>query len=205
VIRVELFFDCSSPGTYLCFHRLGLLADELGFEMVLRPIFIGGVFKAVNPGVFTQRATMPKVKEAYFVKDYADWSRFTGIRVMWPQPFHPVNSIKAMRGVTAAGHHGKLREVATATFRAYFRDGLDISQDEVLRGVCHEANFDSELYFRESAREEIKNELRDTTEELMRRGGFGSPTMFLDGADMYFGNDRLEIVRFAINRKRAAR
>ena len=26
------------------------------------------------------------------------------------------------------------------------------------------------------------------------RGGFGSPTMFLDGGDMYFGNDRIPLV-----------
>ena len=115
--------------------------------MVLRPIFIGGVFKAVNPGVFTQRATMPKVKEDYFVKDYRDWERFTGVRIVWPQPFHPVNSVKAMRGVTAAGRQGKSRDVAKATFEAYFRDGLDISQDAVLQGVCDAAGFDAELVF----------------------------------------------------------
>jgi 2-hydroxychromene-2-carboxylate isomerase len=28
----------------------------------------------------------------------------------------------------------------------------------------------------------------------VRRGGFGSPTLFLDGDDMYFGNDRLVLV-----------
>ena len=26
------------------------------------------------------------------------------------------------------------------------------------------------------------------------RGGFGSPTIFIDGDDMYFGNDRLPLV-----------
>ncbi|MCG8692810.1 MAG: hypothetical protein MI806_16535 [Minwuiales bacterium] len=28
----------------------------------------------------------------------------------------------------------------------------------------------------------------------MRRGGFGSPTLYLDGDDMYFGNDRIAII-----------
>jgi len=36
--------------------------------------------------------------------------------------------------------------------------------------------------------------LRNNTEELIDRGGFGSPTMFLDGDDMYFGNDRLALI-----------
>ena len=38
------------------------------------------------------------------------------------------------------------------------------------------------------------------TAELIERGGFGSPTMFVDRDDMYFGNDRLELVRHALER-----
>ena len=35
-------------------------------------------------------------------------------------------------------------------------------------------------------------------EELARRGGFGSPTFFLNDDDMYFGNDRLILIRDAL-------
>jgi 2-hydroxychromene-2-carboxylate isomerase len=48
----------------------------------------------------------------------------------------------------------------------------------------------------------VKDRLRANTEELMRRGGFGSPTMFVGGTDMFFGNDRLALVRAAVERSR---
>jgi 2-hydroxychromene-2-carboxylate isomerase len=48
-----------------------------------------------------------------------------------------------------------------------------------------------------------KGKLRANTEELMRRGGFGSPTMFVGGTDMFFGNDRLALVRAAVERSRS--
>ena len=32
----------------------------------------------------------------------------------------------------------------------------------------------------------------------MTRGGFGSPTIFVNGTDMYFGNDRLALVDRAL-------
>jgi 2-hydroxychromene-2-carboxylate isomerase len=41
---------------------------------------------------------------------------------------------------------------------------------------------------------------RANTEEVIARGGFGSPTMFVDGSDMYFGNDRLPLVEAALTR-----
>ena len=38
--------------------------------------------------------------------------------------------------------------------------------------------------------------IRDSsnTQELMDRGGFGSPTFFIDETDMYFGNDRIQLI-----------
>ncbi len=50
------------------------------------------------------------------------------------------------------------------------------------------------------ARQDIKDQLKANTEELIRRGGFGSPTLFVNGEDMYFGNDRLPLVRDALLR-----
>ena len=38
----------------------------------------------------------------------------------------------------------------------------------------------------------------------MARGGFGSPTIFVDTTDMYFGNDRLPLVREALARRKAS-
>ena len=39
-----------------------------------------------------------------------------------------------------------------------------------------------------------------TTQELIDRGGFGSPTIFVNGEDMFFGNDRLPLVEAALAR-----
>ncbi len=47
---------------------------------------------------------------------------------------------------------------------------------------------------------DVKGRLRANTEELVARGGFGSPTMFVDGDGMYFGNDRIPLVEAALAR-----
>ena len=46
--------------------------------------------------------------------------------------------------------------------------------------------------------DDVKARLRDNTQELIERGGFGSPTMFVNETDMYFGNDRFELVEAAL-------
>jgi len=42
--------------------------------------------------------------------------------------------------------------------------------------------------------DDCKRRLRANTDELIARGGFGSPTMFVDDS-MFFGNDRLPLAR----------
>ena len=46
----------------------------------------------------------------------------------------------------------------------------------------------------------IQERLRDNTDDLIARNGFGSPTWFVNGTDMYFGNDRMPLLEAAIVR-----
>ena len=137
--RLEFFFDCCSPWTYLAFERVQPLAAELGAEIVWRPILVGGVFNAVNDSVYEGRKSAasaaakggvpPKLR--YYGKDLQDWARFVGVRIGSPKPF-PVNSVKAMRGCFVAEERGMLPQFARAVFRAYWGDERDVSQDAEL-------------------------------------------------------------------------
>jgi 2-hydroxychromene-2-carboxylate isomerase len=197
VPRLEFFFDCSSPWTYLAFHRIEALAAEADAQLVWRPILVGGVFNAVNPAVYAARANPVPPRAAYHAKDLADWARFYGLRIAWPSVF-PVSSVKAMRGVLAAQERERLPAYARAVFEAYWGEDRDISRDEVLADVAARAGLDADEVARRIASPEIKARLRANTDELVARGGFGSPTRFVDGGDMYFGNDRLVLVREAL-------
>jgi 2-hydroxychromene-2-carboxylate isomerase len=200
---LEFFFDCSSPWTYLAFHKVEEVARDAGAELVWRPFLVGGVFNAVNPSVYEARKALsaPSVpaKARYYLKDLADWARAYGIRIGQP-PVFPVNSVKAMRGALVALEHGVLPEYARAVFEAYWGDLADISQDAVLEPIVARAGLDRDEFFKKIADPIYKQKLRASTDELIARGGFGSPTMFVNRDDMYFGNDRLALVREALER-----
>jgi len=197
--RLEFFFDCSSPWTYLAFHKIEDVCREAGAELVWRPILVGGVFNAVNPSVYESRAKPVPAKARYYAKDLRDWTRHYGLRIGQP-PVFPVNSVKAMRGAFFALERGALPAYARAVFEAYWGDLSDISQDDVLAKIVERVGLPRAEYFAAISLPEYKEKLRANTDELIARGGFGSPTMFVDGGDMYFGNDRLELVRGALLR-----
>jgi 2-hydroxychromene-2-carboxylate isomerase len=202
---IEFFFDCSSPWTYLAFSRIEALAAEFRAQIRWRPILVGGIFNTINPSVYASREHPVPAKVAYMSKDIADWARLVGIKIVFRPRVFPVNSVKAMRGCLWLEKQGKLVPFARAVFEAYWGRDEDISQDAVLSPICDRLEIDAQRFFAAIAESEIKEQLRANTEEVMRRGGFGTPTIFLDGDDMYFGNDRLPLLRAALERRAAAK
>ena len=197
---LEFFYDVGSPWTYLAFHRIEAVAAEGGAELIWKPILVGGVFNAVNPAVYESRANPVKPRMAYMGKDLADWARSYELEIVWPPAVFPVNSVKAMRGALVALDEGCVAAYSRAAFEAYWGANVDISQDEILAEVARSVGLDADEFVRRIGSREIKDRLRANTDELIARGGFGSPTVIVDGNDLYFGNDRLVLVREALAR-----
>jgi 2-hydroxychromene-2-carboxylate isomerase len=199
---IEFFFDCSSPWTYLAFHNIQPLATELDEEISWRPILVGGIFNTVNPSVYAQRETPVPLKQRYMLKDLNDWARSSGLAIKMPPTVFPVNSVKAMRGCIFLGKD--MVPFARAVFEAYWGDDKDISRDDVLGEICRTVGVDAEKFFAGISQQAIKDQLKANTDEVMARGGFGSPTIFIDKTDMYFGNDRMPLIREALARRKAS-
>ena len=198
VPQLECYFDCSSPWTYLGFHNIQPLAAEMGADITWRPILVGGLFNTINPSVYHDREFPVPAKQAHMLKDLQDWARLAGITISWPMTIFPINSVKAMRGCIAASHQGKLVPYAQGVFEAYWGQDRDITQDAILAKIATVAGLDPDQTATAMASDKIKGELRENTEKLARRGGFGTPTFFVDDDDMYFGNDRMPLLRAAL-------
>lgn len=201
---IEFFFDCSSPWTWLAFHNLQPIARELGVDVRWRPVLVGGIFNSINPSVYEFRTRGVPAKQLYQLKDLQDWARKAGLVIKFPPSAFPVNSVKAMRGCILLDAEGKLVPFASAVFEAYWTHDRDISQDAVLADLCAGVGVEPARFLEGIARPHIKAVLKANTDEVIARGGFGSPTIFVGGDDMYFGNDRLELVRDAVLRRLAA-
>lgn len=199
---IEFFFDCSSPWTYLAFHNAQSLAQELNEPIAWRPMLVGGVFNSVNPSVYAMRENPVPAKWAYMLKDLQDWATIAKLKIIMPPKIFPINSVKAMRGCLWLEPQGRLVAFANAVFEAYWAREEDISQEAVLLQICQQIGVDGDQLLAGIGQPEIKKQLKSNTEEAIRRGAFGSPTIYL-GEDMYFGNDRLSLVRAAVLRRRA--
>jgi 2-hydroxychromene-2-carboxylate isomerase len=200
--ELECFIDCSSPWTYFAFESLLRMQDEIGVTIQWRPFLVGGVFNAVNQSVYNSRDAPIPAKSAYSKKDQQDWARYLGLPIHYRPTVFPVNSVKAMRACIVLEPDGKLVPFARATFKAYWTDDKDISKVPVLTEICNELAIDADKLLAAIEQQPVKDTLRGNTQNAIDRGAFGSPTIFVGGDDMYFGNDRMPLVKDAVLRRR---
>jgi 2-hydroxychromene-2-carboxylate isomerase len=200
--ELECFFDCSSPWTYFAFESLLRMQDEIGVTIRWRPFLVGGVFNAVNPSVYNSRDTPVPAKSAYGKKDQQDWASYLGLPIRYRPTVFPVNSVKAMRACIVLEPEDGLVPFAREAFKAYWIDDQDISQIPVLTNLCHKLHIDPERLLFAIEQPSVKDALRANTQEAIDRGSFGSPTIFVGGDDMYFGNDRMPLIKAAVLRRR---
>jgi 2-hydroxychromene-2-carboxylate isomerase len=193
---VDFYFDCSCPWTYLAFTRLRETATRTGAVINFKPILVDRVRRLVNPQGSSSRIDPNATKAAYREKDLQDWARFCAITITLPAKW-PADTEPGMAGAVLAAELGYAIPYVKGVFEAYFKNGTDVSDAQVLIEIAVSAGLDEDLFARGIADEATLAVVQTHCTELIERGGFGSPTMFV-GDDMYFGNDRMPLVEFAI-------
>tara|TARA_B100000965_G_C19260188_1_gene612664 strand:+ start:66 stop:659 length:594 start_codon:yes stop_codon:yes gene_type:complete len=191
--KIEYYLDCSSPWTYLSFRGILDLKNKKDFKIIWKPILVGGIFNSINPSVYESRKNPVKEKLEYSQKDLQDWANLRKIDINWPKIF-PINSVKAMRGAFYFINNGKIETYLEDVFHAYWTEGIDISDDAILSKIALNNGAEEKDFLEFIATQEVKEQLISNTQELMDRGGFGSPTFFINDKDMYFGNDRIQLI-----------
>jgi 2-hydroxychromene-2-carboxylate isomerase len=186
--KVEFYYDLTSPYSYLASTRIEGICERYGAELEWKPFLLGGAYKESG-----NRAPLEVPnKKAYMIKDLLDWAKYYGVPFNFPDIF-PLNSVKPMRGALAAKEKGKVAEYTHKLFALYMVEGRDLNQDHVLKNAVSELGIDADWFMRRIGEQDIKDELRKETYELVKRGGFGAPTFFIEDR-MFWGNDRLVFV-----------
>jgi 2-hydroxychromene-2-carboxylate isomerase len=119
----------------------------------------------------------------------------------FPSQWHPAKSIAAMRFCCALEvDQTALVRFARGAFASYFDRQENLDDPAVLASVADAEGLDGAALAIAAGTDAVKARLRANTDEVITRGGYGSPTIFVDGDDMYFGNDQLPLVEAALAR-----
>lgn len=195
---VEFFWDPASPFTYLAATQIEALAVECGAELRWKPFLLGKVFEATG----NRPPVSVPAKGKHLFQDLSRWAKLYGVPLQFPKSF-PVNSVQPERAAIAADKAGKGVPFAKALMAAHWADGRDISQPEELKAIAASVGLDAEAIIAATQDPAIKEALKANTEDAIQRGVFGAPTFFV-GTEMFWGNDRLQLLEAHLKGKLAA-
>jgi 2-hydroxychromene-2-carboxylate isomerase len=185
---IEFWFEFGSNYSYLSVMRIEALAQQHGVDVVWKPFLLGPIFRAL--GMETSPFVLQKEKGAYVWRDMVRQCRKYGLR--WTQPTtFPRASVLPTRVALLGAKQPWIGEFCRKVMELNFVLDEDISQSHRIAELLAAMDLPaSELIDRAQA-EPNKARLRDQTEQARTRGLFGAPTFFV-GAEMFWGDDRLD-------------
>jgi len=186
---IEFWFDFSSPYGYLAAQKIDALAARHGRTVDWRPMLLGVAFKQSGQAPLTQ---IP-LKGDYSRRDFARSARFHGVAdFRMPEKF-PIPSQAPARIVlwAKARDPAQAAVVAKALYRAYFFEGLDVSDPEVAADVAARTGLDRVAARGAVDDPAVKDLLKREVDGGIARGVFGSPFVFVDG-EPFWGLDRFD-------------
>jgi 2-hydroxychromene-2-carboxylate isomerase len=185
---VEIFFDFLSPPSYLAWTQMPGILERTGATATWRPMFTIGLHELTGN---RSPITVPN-KARWVMKDLQRFARQYGVPLN-PNPNGFVNILPSGRAAALAEREGVVEQLMAKAYPAMFVDGLDLADLDVLRDIIASAGLDADRYLQAIATDEVKDLLKNNTQEAADRGAFGAPTFFV-GDEMFFGQDRLQFV-----------
>ena len=188
---VEYIFDLAAPNGYLAWYPLKDIVARTGTELVVTPVFLGGMHKLTGNAPPMMRDADVKGKVPYAALEFRRFLDRHGMDRFSMHPDLPFNSILLQRVLVAAEDEAQRQALVDALLPAVWERNIDCGDADVVGRELAKAGFDAENLLERTQDDAVKQQLADNTARAVERGAFGIPTFFV-GDEMWFGKERLE-------------
>lgn len=185
---IELWFDFASVYSYLSVMRIEALAQSSRVAVLWKPFLLGPIFKSL--GWTTSPFLLQPQKGAYMWRDVERQCGKYGLPWRRPRDF-PVRTLLATRVALLAADEPWIGRFCRRIMLMIFAEDRDVDVPQTIGEALGGVTPDAAGLLGAARLEETKARLRQQTEAARSLNVFGAPTFFV-GAEMFWGNDRLE-------------
>jgi 2-hydroxychromene-2-carboxylate isomerase len=195
-LPVDFFYGLGSRYSYLASTQLERLSAETGCRIRWRPLFSGDLFAARARNPFEGQPASGQYDWSYRRRDAERWAAYYGVPYCEPEDvqFDPRRLALAC---VAAARLGAVAAFTRSLFQALFVAGISPLDDEACAALARQVGLDEAAFRTAFEQPETAAQLAVTVKEALARGVFGVPSFVLGDA-VYFGNDRLVLLRHAL-------
>ncbi|KAL6711684.1 hypothetical protein ACN47E_004618 [Coniothyrium glycines] len=207
---LEFNYDISCPFAYIASTRVKGLAKRTNARLVYRPVLLGAIYRATSApqgaGGSASDVFNPTKKA---VAGYSMQRTLKRYKIKYnPPPQHPRKTVNALRLLYCVYDQQERHILSDALFKAYWVEGRDVSDKDVLLQIVKESGIASISSISNSSFDDksARRDLEQATEQAIQRGAFGVPGFWIPDATwtdfrgeqhigrFFWGQDRMHFV-----------
>jgi 2-hydroxychromene-2-carboxylate isomerase len=197
-VTVDYYMTLNSPWTYLGSALFAEIAKRNDATVNIKPCKFGPIFEQTGGLPLPKRSPQ---RRAYRMMELKRWRDVRGIPVTLEPKHFPCDDTAATRLVIAAKLQGKdAHKLSLELGRALWEREESLADPATISSAAERAGFDA-AELRPGHSDAELDVLHDQfTKEALIAGVFGAPSFVLPSGEIFWGQDRLELLERALKK-----
>lgn len=198
-ITIDYYLSLNSPWTYIGSGPFAEIARRYGATVNVKPAKFGPIFEQTGGLPLPKRSPQ---RRAYRLMELNRWREFWGIPLNVEPKFFPSDDAAATRLVIAAKLQGKdAHKLSLELGRAIWEREESFAEPSVMASAAQRSGLDAAaLRAGGPSDAELDTLFEQFTQEALKAGVFGAPSYVLPSGEIFWGQDRLELLERALKK-----
>ena len=197
-ITVDYYMTLNSPWTYLGSALFAGIAKRNGATVNIKPCKFGPIFEQTGGLPLPKRSPQ---RRAYRMMELKRWREVRGLPVTLEPKYFPCDDTAATRLVIAAKLQGKdAHRLSLELGRALWEREETLADPATIASAAGRAGFDAAQLRAGHSDTELDALHEQFTQEALKAGVFGAPSFVLPSGEIFWGQDRLELLERALKK-----
>lgn len=196
-ITITYYLSLNSPWTYMGSGPFAEIARRYGATVDVKPAKFGPIFEQTGGLPLPKRSPQ---RQAYRLMELKRWREVRGIPLTVEPKFFPSDDLAAVRLVIAAKLQGRDAHRLSLEFgRAIWEREESLAAAAVMSAAAQRAGLDAAaLRANAPSDAELDALYEQYTQDALKAGVFGAPSYVLPSGEIFWGQDRLELLDRAL-------
>ena len=196
-VTIDYYLSLNSPWTYMGSGPFAEIARRYGVTVNVKPCKFGPIFEQTGGLPLPKRSPQ---RRAYRLMELRRWREVRGIPLNVEPRYFPSDDLAAIRLVIAAKLQGKDAHRLSLEFgRAIWEREESLADAAVMAAAAQRAGLDASALRADGPTDAELDALYDQfTQDALKAGVFGAPSYVLPSGEIFWGQDRLELLERAL-------
>jgi 2-hydroxychromene-2-carboxylate isomerase len=198
-VTIDYYMTLNSPWTYLGSALFAEIAGRNNVMIDIKPCKFGPIFEQTGGLPLPKRSPQ---RRAYRMMELKRWREVRGIPINLEPRYSPCDDTVATRLVIAAKLQGKdAHKLSLELGRAVWEREETLADPATVSSAAQRAGLDAAELRAGGPSDAELDALHDRfTQEALTAGVFGAPSFVLPSGEIFWGQDRLELLERALKR-----